>query len=74
MKSNSEPGRDKIKRRYAYALEFRNVDGNWMLSVDWPCYGSLKAAEARVAASKPDMRYRIRKMEFAALGRRGGLT
>lgn len=62
-----EAGRGR--KRYAYALEVRNVEGNWFLSVDWPCYANRKAAEKRLMDlrhGKPDMHYRIRKLEFVS--------
>lgn len=58
-----------MSRRYAYALEVRNIEGTWLLSVDWPCYSNKKAASYRLRElrlHKPDMRYRIRKLQFVA--------
>ena len=63
----SQGSRKPRTRRYAYALECRDQNGRWFLSVDWPCYRNLKAAEARVKErSEHGSRYRVRKLEFVS--------
>jgi hypothetical protein len=67
VKTEERAGRTR-KQRYIYVLEFRTIEGVWMLSVDWPACSKLEVATHRMnklneKAVLP-FRYRVRKCEL----------